>query len=195
MASARFDLVLLDVNMPGMGGLEACREIRGASEAAIIMLTVRNAEKDKVEALDAGADDYVTKPFHSPELLARVRSLLRRGDARPEDGWERFERDGLTVDYAARQAWKFGEPVELTPTEFDLLEIFSRNTGQVLEYDPLAERLFGPGTVHSRQDLFIHISRLRKKIEPDPKKPAWLQTRWGKGYVFFPRPRTRGGKD
>jgi PAS domain S-box-containing protein len=183
------DLIVMEWSLPGMDGLSVCRNIRRRSAVPILVLTSKISQEDLVAALDAGADDYVTKPFHSPELLARVRSLLRRGDAWAGEEMERFESGGLTIDYSARQAWKFGEPVDLTPTEFDLLGIFSRNMGQVLEYDRLADQLFGAGTVHNRQDLFIHVSRLRKKIEPDPKKPSWIQNRWGRGYVFLPKPR------
>jgi PAS domain S-box-containing protein len=180
------DLIVMEWTLPGMDGLTVCRNIRRWSSVPILVLTSKISEDELVAALDAGADDYVAKPFRSPELLARVRSLLRRGDAWADEDLERFDAGGLTIDYSARQAWIHGAPVDLTPTEFDLLEILSRNPGRVLDYDRLAELLFGSGTVHDRQDLFIHVSRIRKKIEPDPKKPAWIQTRWGKGYVFLP---------
>jgi PAS domain S-box-containing protein len=183
------DLIVMEWTLPGMDGLSVCRNIRRSSSIPILVLTSKISQEDLVAALDAGADDYVVKPFHSPELLARVRSLLRRGDAWPEEELERFDIAGLTIDFSSRQVWISGKPVDLTPTEFDLLAVFARHPGQVLEYDQLADRLFGHGTVHDRQDLFIHISRVRKKIEPDPGKPSRIQTRWGRGYIFMPKPR------
>ncbi|MGE5326997.1 MAG: response regulator transcription factor, partial [Deltaproteobacteria bacterium] len=122
MAAERFDLVLLDVNMPGMGGLEACRAIRRASDAAIIMLTVRNAEKDKVEALDAGADDYVTKPFSTPELLARIRAALRRAPLAFEGAPAKISlEEDLEIDFHSRRVTARGREIHLTPKELDLL--------------------------------------------------------------------------
>ncbi|MBN1437991.1 MAG: response regulator [Anaerolineales bacterium] len=185
------DLILMEWTLPGMDGLSLCRNIRRLSGVPILVLTSKLSQGDLVAALDTGADDYVTKPFQSAELLARIRSLIRRGDSLPEEGAERFEEKGLTVEYASREAWKSGRRLDLTPTEFDLLAFFSRNPGRILEYGQLMERIFGPGTVHTRHDLFVHISRLRKKIEADPKQPAFIQTRWGTGYVFLPRPRKR----
>ena len=178
------DLVLLDVNMPGMGGIEACREIRRSSDAPIIMLTVRNAERDKVLALDAGADDYVVKPFGIEELLARVRSALRRyapGDALPP-----FVSKELTLDFERRQLTVRGEEVHLTPKEFDVLKHLIANQGKPLSHRRILQSVWGPDYGEETENLRVVINQLRKKIETDPAHPKFIRTEPWVGYRFLP---------
>jgi two-component system response regulator RegX3 len=181
------DLVLLDWMLPGMNGLLVCRAIRRWSDVPILIITSRTSQEDLVTALDAGADDYVTKPFQSTELLARINALLRRGKGWEEaEGRDRFSAEGLLIDFDARDVWQRGEHLDLTPTEFELLSYLVRHQGQVLTYDQLVDHVWGLDTGRTRHDLFVHISRLRKKIEPKPKEPRFVVTRWGIGYVFMP---------
>jgi two-component system KDP operon response regulator KdpE len=185
------DLVLLDVNMPGMGGIEACREIRRSSEAPIIMLTVRNAEKDKVLALDAGADDYVVKPFGIEELLARIRAALRRyapGDALPP-----FVSKDLTLDFESRQLTVRGEEVHLTPKEFDVLKHLIGNQGKPLTHRRILQSVWGPDYGEETENLRVVINQLRKKIETDPAHPKYIRTEPWVGYRFQP-PRVNTAK-
>ena len=180
------DLVLLDVNMPGMGGIEACREIRRSSDAPIIMLTVRNAERDKVLALDAGADDYVVKPFGIEELLARIRSALRRyapGDALPP-----FLSKELTLDFERRQLTVRGEEVHLTPKEFDVLKHLIANQGKPLSHRRILQSVWGPDYGEETENLRVVINQLRKKIETDPAHPKFIRTEPWVGYRFQPPP-------
>jgi len=168
------DLVLLDVNMPGMGGVEACREIRRSSEAPIIMLTVRNAERDKVSALDAGADDYVVKPFGIEELLARIRAALRRfapGDAMPP-----YVSKELTLDFESRQLTVRGQEVHLTPKEFDVLKHLIGNQGKPLTHRRILQSVWGPDYGEETENLRVVINQLRKKIETDPAHPKYIRT-------------------
>ena len=161
------DLVLLDMNMPGMDGLETCRTIRAGSEAPIIMLTVRNTEQDKVDALDAGADDYITKPFGAPELLARIRAALRRAPLATADSRQlRF--GDIEVDPGARRVIVRGEPVRLTPKEFSLLLYFATHSNQVLSHRELLQAVWGPDYGDESQYLRVFVNQLRKKIESDP---------------------------
>ena len=178
------DLVLLDVNMPGMGGIEACREIRRSSDAPIIMLTVRNAERDKVLALDAGADDYVVKPFGIEELLARIRAALRRytpGDALPP-----FVSKELTLDFERRQLTVRGEEVHLTPKEFDVLKHLIANQGKPLSHRRILQSVWGPDYGEETENLRVVINQLRKKIETDPAHPKFIRTEPWVGYRFLP---------
>jgi two-component system KDP operon response regulator KdpE len=182
----RPDLVLLDVNMPGMGGIAACREIRQASEAPILMLTVRNAERDKVAALDAGADDYVVKPFGIEELLARIRAALRRyapGDALPP-----FVSKELTLDFESRQLTVRGEEVHLTPKEFDVLRHLIANQGKPLTHRRILQSVWGPDYGEETENLRVVINQLRKKIETDPAHPKYIRTEPWVGYRFQPPP-------
>ncbi len=185
----RPDLVLLDVNMPGIGGIEACREIRRASDAPIIMLTVRNAERDKVLALDAGADDYVVKPFSIEELLARIRAALRRyspGDAVPP-----FVSKDVTIDFESRQVTVRGRTVHLTPKEFDVLKHLVANQGKPLTHRRLLQSVWGPDYGEETENLRVVINQLRKKIESDPAHPKYILTEPWIGYRFQPqRPNT-----
>lgn len=183
----RPDLVLLDVNMPGMGGIEACREIRRASDAPIIMLTVRNAERDKVAALDAGADDYVVKPFGIEELLARIRAALRRyapGDALPP-----FVSKDLTINFETRQVTVRGSEIHLTPKEYDVLKHLIANQGKPLTHRRLLQSVWGPDYGEETDNLRVVINQLRKKIEVDPARPKYILTEPWVGYRFQP-PRT-----
>ena len=180
----RFDLVLLDLNMPGIGGLETCRELRRGFDAAIIMLTVRDAERDKVEALDAGADDYVTKPFGMEELLARIRAALRRLPA-PNDGTGGTIRlDGVEIDLAARRVRRGGLEFRLTPKEFDLLQYLLANPKVVIPHTKLLQAVWGPDYGGEVEYLRVFVNQLRKKLEPDPAKPKYLVTEPWVGYRF-----------
>ncbi len=176
------DLVLLDMNMPGIGGLEACREIRQSTDAPIIMLTVRNAERDKVAALDAGADDYVTKPFGIEELLARVRSALRR--YAPGDAVAPFITKEMTIDFEARAVTVRGRDVHLTPKEFDVLKHLVANQGKPLTHRRLLQAVWGPDYGEETENLRVVINQLRKKLEADPAKPKYILTEPWIGYRF-----------
>jgi two-component system KDP operon response regulator KdpE len=182
----RFDLVLLDINMPGMGGLAACRELRAGSEAAIVMLTVRDSEPEKVAALDAGADDYVVKPFGTPELLARIRAALRRLPVVPGAEREVIHLDGVAIDLAARRVRRAGHDIRLTPKEFDLLQYLVANPGTPLPHAKLLQAVWGPDYGNQVEYLRVFVNQLRKKIEPDPAHPRFLLTEPWVGYRFEP---------
>jgi len=176
------DAILLDVNMPGMGGLEACREIRRTLDVTILMLTVRNSERDKVMALDAGADDYVVKPFGMQELLARIRAALRRrGPAGKETSF--FSKD-LSVDFEARLVTVRGQQVHLTPKEFELLRHLVLNAGKPLTHRRLLQAVWGPDYGDEPEYLRVMINQLRKKIESDPARPKLILTEPWVGYRF-----------
>ena len=178
----RPDLVLLDLNMPGIGGLQACREIRDQSDVAIIMLTVRNTENDKVLALDAGADDYVAKPFSMDELFARIRAALRRtasGEPVPA-----FVSSELEIDFERRKVLVQGRAVRLTPKEFELLRELVANQGKPIEHRRLLQAVWGPDYGDEAEYLRVFINQLRKKIEPDPAHPKYLHTEPWVGYRF-----------
>jgi two-component system KDP operon response regulator KdpE len=182
MRSERADLVLLDINMPGMDGLETCREIRSGSDVPIIMLTVRNTERDKVMALDAGADDYVVKPFGTEELLARIRAALRR--SAPGDSVPTFLSKDLTIDFDKRVVVVKGQSVRLTPKEFDLLRLLVTNRGKAVAHRRLLQAVWGPDYGEETEYLRVFINQLRKKIEPDPRKPRFIRTDPWVGYRF-----------
>jgi two-component system, OmpR family, KDP operon response regulator KdpE len=185
LRSTNYDLVLLDMNMPGMGGLETCRMIRSASEIAIIMLTVSSSEKDKVDALDAGADDYVTKPFSTPELLARIRATLRRLPHSPDQTQlRRLEEKGVSIDLASRQVNVRGRASRLTAKEFDVLSYLIARPNKTIAHRELLQAVWGPDYGDELEYLRVFINRLRKKIEPNPAKPQFLVTDAWAGYRF-----------
>ena len=178
-------LVRLDMNMPGMGGIETCRRIRSASDIAIIMLTVSNSEKDKVEALDAGADDYITKPFSTPELLARIRATLRRLPHPPDHrDLRELDQRGIEIDLASRQVNVHGRASRLTAKELDLLSYLIARPNKTISHRELLQAVWGPDYGDELEYLRVFINRLRKKIEPDPSKPEFLVTDAWAGYRF-----------
>jgi PAS domain S-box-containing protein len=182
------DLVLLDWVLPGMDGISVCRNLRRISNIPIMIVTSKTAQEDLIAALDAGADDYVTKPFHGDELLARIRALLRRSEIWVlEREGDRFSSDGLLINFENREVHYHGELLELTPTEYELLAYLVRHARMTLSHGQLIEHLWGLGGKGTRRALFVHISRLRQKLEDDPKNPELIVTRWGVGYSFMPR--------
>jgi two-component system KDP operon response regulator KdpE len=180
-----FDLIVLDIMMPGMDGRDVCRRIREFSTVPIIILTAREAEEDKVSGLDAGADDYLTKPFGSLELLARVRAALRRSQiSSGEHGQPTFQSGELEVDFAQHVARINDEEVNLTPTEFRLVSMLARNAGRVVTQADLLTKVWGPEYRHESHLLRVNIARLRGKIEPEPGAPKFIVTRPGIGYTL-----------
>ena len=178
------DLVLLDLNMPGMGGLETCRQLRSSSETPIIVLTVRNTEDEKVQALDAGADDYVTKPFGMKELLARIRAALRRAPTAPGTGPQTFSSRDLEVDFERRTVLAGGKAVRLTPKEFDLLRYLIAHRGRPVPHRELLQSVWGPDYGDQTDYLRVFVTTLRKKIEPEPSVPRYVLTEPWVGYRF-----------
>ena len=175
------DIVLLDLMMPGMSGIEVCRQLRARGNVPIVMVTARDAEIDKVVGLELGADDYVTKPFSHRELVARIRAVLRRGAAAEVSGGV-VEVAGVRLDPERHEVSVRGEPVRLALKEFDLLEVLLRNAGRVLTRSQLIDSVWGLDYVGDTKTLDVHVKRLRAKIEPDPVNPAVLVTVRGLGY-------------
>jgi two-component system KDP operon response regulator KdpE len=184
----RFDLALLDVNMPGMSGLEACSEIRAGSDIGIIMLTVRNADAEKIAALDAGADDYVTKPFSMPELLARIRANLRRVPASLSGGPSIITFDNVEIHVAARRVYIRGQETRFTPKEFDLLHYLATHAEVSISHRKLLQTIWGPDYGDEIEYLHVFVNQIRKKIEPNPGSPRYLVTEPRVGYRFSLNP-------
>ena len=182
--SERPDLILLDMNMPGMSGLETCRTIRETSDVPIIMLTVRDTERDKVQALDAGASDYVTKPFGFDELIARIRAALRRFV--PTESLPSFSSNDLNIDFEKRAVALKGNTVRLTPKELELLRYLVANQGKPIAHRRLLQAVWGPDYGDETEYLRVFINQLRKKIEPDPRHPRYIHTEPWVGYRFEP---------
>jgi two-component system KDP operon response regulator KdpE len=181
----RPDLVLLDLGLPGMSGLEVCKQVRAQSNLPpIIVISVRNKERDKVEVLDAGADDYVSKPFGIDELLARIRVALRHAVPIPLGTDPYLTLGPLSVDFMQRLVLVSGQEVKLTPTEYDLLKIFLKNRGKLMTQQMLLSQVWGNDHSSQANHLHVYIGHLRRKIEPDPAHPRFLQTIAGVGYRF-----------
>jgi two-component system, OmpR family, response regulator RegX3 len=181
------DLVLLDLMLPGLSGLEVCRALRQRSDVPVIMLTAKDAEVDKVVGLEIGADDYVTKPFSARELVARMRAVLRRRGAEPEDaGSSVLESGPVRMDVDRHVVSVDSESVAMPLKEFELLEFLLRNSGRVLTRGQLIDRIWGSDYVGDTKTLDVHVKRLRAKIEPSPSTPRYLLTVRGLGYKFEP---------
>jgi two-component system KDP operon response regulator KdpE len=185
LSSSASDILILDLGLPDLDGIEVLRRARGFSEVPVIVLTVRDAQSDKVAALEAGADDYVTKPFGMEELVARMRAVLRR--AVPEGSGEPVLHFGaIEVDLTKTLVRRAGELVHLTPTEYRLLEALVTNPGKLLTHRWLLARVWGPGYDDESQYLRVYVAQLRKKLEADPAKPRWILTDPGVGYRWAP---------
>jgi two-component system KDP operon response regulator KdpE len=178
------DLVLLDMNMPGIGGLETCQLLRNGSDVPVIILSVRNTEKDKVAALDAGADDYITKPFGMEELLARIRAALRRAPSSPEGGPHSLTTPDLQIDFDSRRIRVRGKDTRLTPKEFDLLRYLVSQAGKPVPHRELLQAVWGPDYGDEPEYLRVFVNQLRKKIELNPSKPRYILTEPWVGYRF-----------
>jgi two-component system KDP operon response regulator KdpE len=179
----RPDLVLLDINMPGMGGLAACRAMRADPNVAIVMLTVHNTEAAKVQALDAGADDFVTKPFSTPELLARIRAVLRRAPV-TQSSLSRLRIGSLTIDFVARTVTQGTTATHLTPKELDLLRYLTQHANKAIPHRELLQAVWGPDYGDQVDYLRAFIKSVRKKIEPNPERPQYITTEPWVGYRF-----------
>jgi two-component system, OmpR family, KDP operon response regulator KdpE len=186
------DLVVLDLNMPVMGGLEVTRRIRSWSAVPILVLSVRDEEPDKIAALDLGADDYLTKPFGVGELLARVRALLRRADVVPDRPPPRYRIGDVEIDMGAHRVARSGDDVHLTKTEWALLDAFVGASGKLLTHRWLLEHVWGDGYGDDVEVLRVFVSQLRKKIESDPQRPQAIVTEPGVGYRWSVRPVSDG---
>ena len=177
-----FDLVILDIMLPGPSGLEVLTALRQNLEVPVLVLSARGREGDKVEALDLGADDYLTKPFGVEELLARVRAALRRSEGSPRGALPTYRKDDLEIDFGARQVQRGGALVSLTPREYDVLAYLARNAGRVLTHRQLLQAVWGAEYGEESDYLWTYVRRLRLKLEPDPTAPRYLLTEPGVGY-------------
>jgi DNA-binding response OmpR family regulator len=177
---ARPSLVVLDLGLAGIDGLEVTRRMRRESDVPILMVTARTTESDKLLGLEVGADDYVTKPFSTAELVARVRALLRRSSGQLVE--RRIEAGGLVIDPERRTVEQHGRPVQLTTLEFDLLYFLAARPGRVFSREALMEQVWGTDRVVDERSIDSLVSRLRRKLESDPATPHYLQTVWGAGY-------------
>jgi len=179
------DLVVLDLMLPGVDGLELCRRIRARSQVPVIMLTARGEESDRIVGLELGADDYVTKPFSPRELAARVRTVLRRAELELVAD-ERLSFNGLVIDSSSREVTRSGEGLRLTAREFDLLWFMASHPRRVFGREQLMRRVWGYSAAVDTGTVTVHMRRLREKIEADPSRPRHLETVWGVGYRFTP---------
>jgi two-component system KDP operon response regulator KdpE len=180
-------LIISDLSMPHLSGIDLCRKVRLTSQVPILVLSVKQEEETKVEALDSGADDYITKPFGMDEVLARVRAAMRRSAQQPALA-ATIESGDFVIDRESRQVRVRGREVHLTPKEFDLLLYFLQNTGKVHTHKAVLLAVWGPGYVGQSESLRVYVAQLRKKIEPDPNAPKYLLTEHWVGYRFQPAP-------
>ena len=178
------DLILLDLMLPGLSGVDVCRRIRASSQVPIIMVTAKDSEVDKVVGLEIGADDYVTKPFSSRELLARIKAVLRRSSELGLEDSRAFESGPVRIDVDRHLVSVNGNPVSLPLKEFELLKLLISNAGRVLTRTQLIDRVWGSDYVGDTKTLDVHVKRLRSKIEPDPANPKFLVTVRGLGYKY-----------
>lgn len=183
-ARDRPDLLILDLGLPDIQGIEVCRQVRELADTPILILSARGAEKDKVAALDQGADDYMTKPFGPEELLARVRAALRRSLGREAVLHGRITRGGLTIDFDRHRAQRGDDEIKLTPKEFELLALLVTHAGRVLTHRTILKAIWGSPAVDSPEHLRVLMGQLRKKIEPDTARPRYLLTEPWVGYRF-----------
>lgn len=184
IAGRRPNVILLDLGLPDMDGLTVLKRLREWTETPVVVLTVRDDEQEKVTALDVGADDYVTKPFSTPELLARLRAAQRK--TRPAEEVSIFKHDDLVVDLTAHVVTRGGKEIKLTATEYALLRLFVRHPGRVLTHRYILREIWGPKSEEHRQYLRVYVTHLRQKIESDPAKPRLIKTESGIGYRFNP---------
>ena len=183
--SGAFDLIILDLMMPKIDGLQACMRIREFSNVPVIMLTARSEDTDKIVGFECGADDYITKPFNILELKARIRALLRRaGMAEKKDRGARLTMGHIVLDTDERSAWKEGVGVDLTAKEFDLMELLMRNPGRVYSRENLLNVVWGYEYDGDYRTVDVHVRRLREKLELDPANPEYILTKWGVGYYL-----------
>jgi two-component system KDP operon response regulator KdpE len=182
------DLIVLDLGLPDLEGAEVCRRIRRQSKVPIIVLSARSGEAEKVAALDIGADDYMTKPFGSDELLARIRVALRRVTEAQGPAVERMQVGDLTIDYNRRRVVRGEDDIRLTPKEFELLELLAHNSDRVLTHRTILKAIWGAGAVDQPEHLWVLMAQLRKKIEPDPGTPRYLVSEPWVGYRLVSRP-------
>jgi len=178
------DVIILDLAMPGLDGYEVCKQLRSWSTAPIIVLSVRATEEDKIQALDMGADDYLTKPFGIGELLARLRAVVRRSATLEGASESTFNCDDLTIDYAHRQVFLKSEEIHLTPKEYELLCFMAQNANRVLTHRQLLSKVWGPEYANDSHTLRVHIANLRNKIEEHPERPRFVHTETRVGYRF-----------
>jgi two-component system, OmpR family, KDP operon response regulator KdpE len=176
------DVVVLDLGLPGIDGIEVIRGLRGWSSVPIVVLSVREAERDKVAALDAGADDFVTKPFGMDELLARLRAALRR--AAPAEEEAVVETENFKVDLAAKRVTSSGDEIRLTPTEWHIVEVLVRNRGKLVTQRQLLQEVWGAQYEKETNYLRVYLAQIRRKLEPDPARPRYFHTEPGMGYRF-----------
>ena len=184
--TGQFDLIILDLMMPKIDGLQACMKIREFSNVPVIMLTAKGEDADKIIGFECGADDYITKPFNILELKARIRALLRRAGAAAQQQREadRLTQGPIALDLRERAAWRDGEQVDLTAKEFDLMALLMQNPGRVYSRENLLNLVWGYEYIGEFRTVDVHIRRLREKLEPDPANPEHILTKWGVGYYL-----------